>query len=49
VTGLDMPSYFKTTKTPDEETAKILNGIQEEEAKKAARKAAKKNKKKTSN
>lgn len=49
VTGLDLPSYFKTSKTPDEETAKVLNGIQEEEAKKAARKAAKKNKKKASN
>lgn len=45
-TGLELPSYFKTSKTPDEETEKVLKEIEEEEAKKAARKAAKKNKKK---
>lgn len=45
-TGLDLPSYFKTSKTPDEETQKVLKEIEEEAAKKAARKAAKKNKKK---
>ena len=46
VTGLDMPSYFKTTTEPDEETAKVLKELEEEAAKKAARKAAKKKKKK---
>lgn len=46
VTGLELPSYFKTSKEPDEETAKVLKEIEEEEAKKAARKAAKKKKKK---
>jgi curved DNA binding protein len=46
VTGLDLPAYFKTTKEPDEETAKVLKEIEEEATKKAARKAAKKNKKK---
>ena len=45
-TGLELPSYFKTNKTPDEETEKVLKEIEDEEAKKAARKAAKKNKKK---
>lgn len=46
VTGLDLPSYFKTNKEPDEETAKVLKELEEEAAKKAARKAAKKKKKK---
>eukprot|EP00977_Amphora_coffeiformis_P020978 scaffold8690_cov190-Amphora_coffeaeformis.AAC.5 len=46
VTGLDLPAYFKTSKEPDEETAKVLKELEEEEAKKAARKAAKKKKKK---
>jgi len=46
VTGLEMPGYFKTSKQPDEETAKILKELEEEAAKKAARKAAKKKKKK---
>lgn len=45
VTGLDMPEYFKTDKTPDEDTDKILKAIEEEAAKRAARKAAKKKKK----
>ena len=45
-TGLDLPSYFKTSKTPDEETAKVLKTIEAEEAKKAARKAKKSKKKK---
>ena len=45
-TGLDLPSYFKTSKTPDEETAKVLKTIESEEAKKAARKAKKSKKKK---
>jgi curved DNA binding protein len=47
VTGLDLPPYFTTTRTPDEETAKVLANIEEEVAKRAERKAAKKNKKKT--
>lgn len=47
VTGLDLPSYFTTTKEPDEETSKILKDIEEDTAKKAARKANKKNKKKS--
>jgi hypothetical protein len=45
VTGLEMPEYFKTSKQPDEDTAKVLKEIEEAEAKKAARKAAKKKKK----
>jgi len=47
ITGLDLPAYFKTKKEPDEETAKILAQIADEDAKRAARMAAKKNKKKT--
>lgn len=47
ITGLDLPTYFKTKKEPDEETAKILAQIADEDAKRAARKAAKKKKKKT--
>uniref|UniRef100_A0A7S2A2K4 Peptidase M24 domain-containing protein n=1 Tax=Trieres chinensis TaxID=1514140 RepID=A0A7S2A2K4_TRICV len=46
VTGLEMPGYFKTDKTPDEETAKVLADIAERAAKKAKKKAAKKKKKK---
>eukprot|EP00522_Entomoneis_paludosa_P013672 CAMPEP_0172439414 /NCGR_PEP_ID=MMETSP1065-20121228/412_1 /TAXON_ID=265537 /ORGANISM="Amphiprora paludosa, Strain CCMP125" /LENGTH=479 /DNA_ID=CAMNT_0013188095 /DNA_START=243 /DNA_END=1683 /DNA_ORIENTATION=+ len=49
ITGLDLPSYFTTDKTPDEETANVLKQLDEEAAKKAARKAAKKNKKKKKN
>ena len=49
ITGLELPSYFTTSKEPDEETARILQEIQEEAAKKAARKANKKNKKKKKN
>lgn len=45
VTGLPMPSYFKTDKEADEETAKILKDLAEKEAKKAKKKAAKKKKK----
>jgi len=45
VTGLPMPSYFKTEKEPDEETAQILKDIAEKESKKAKKKAAKKKKK----
>lgn len=45
VTGLPMPSYFKTEKEADEETAQILKDIAEKEAKKAKKKAAKKKKK----
>ena len=46
VTGLDIPGYFKTEKTPDEETAKLLAELEEIAAKKAKKKAAKKKKKK---
>ena len=46
VTGLSLPSYFKTEKEPDEETKKILEEIAAAEAKKAAKKAKRKNKKK---
>jgi curved DNA binding protein len=46
VTGLSLPSYFSTETKPDEETAKILAEIKEEEAKRAAKKAAKKKSKK---
>mmetsp|Transcript_2354 Transcript_2354/g.2725 ORF Transcript_2354/g.2725 Transcript_2354/m.2725 type:complete len:399 (+) Transcript_2354:64-1260(+) len=48
VTGLELPEYFKTSKEPDEETAKILAAIAEAAAKKAKKKAAKKKKKKAS-
>lgn len=48
VTGLPLPSYFKTDKEPDEETAKVLKEIAEKAAKKAKKKAAKKKKKKAS-
>jgi curved DNA binding protein len=46
VTGLPMPSYFKTDKEPDEVTATVLKEIAEKAAKKAKKKAAKKKKKK---
>jgi curved DNA binding protein len=46
VTGLEMPTYFKSEKEPDEGTAAVLKAMEEEEAKRAARKAAKKSKKK---
>ncbi len=46
VTGLSLPSYFKTDKQADEETAKILQEIEDAEAKRAAKKAAKKASKK---
>lgn len=48
VTGLDLPEYFKSSKEPDEETAKVLADIAEVAAKKAKKKANKKKKKKTS-
>jgi len=48
VTGLELPAYFKSDKTPDEETAKVLDAIAEKAAKKAKKKAAKKKKKKAS-
>lgn len=46
VTGLSLPSYFKTDKQPDEETGKIIQEIEDAEAKRAAKKAAKKASKK---
>jgi len=46
VTGLSLPSYFKTEKNPDDETAKILGELADIAAKKAKRKASKKKKKK---
>jgi curved DNA binding protein len=46
VTGLPLPSYFTTDKSPDEGTAAVLKEIEEKEAKKAKKKAAKKQKKK---
>ena len=46
VTGLSLPSYFKTETQPDEETAKILKEIDEAESKRAAKKASKKKSKK---
>jgi len=49
VTGLDMPTYYKTDKKPDEETQKLLTELAEIAAKKAKKKAAKKKKKKASN
>jgi len=48
VTGLALPSYFKSEKEPDEETAKVLADIAAKAAKKAKKKAAKKKKKKAS-
>jgi len=46
VTGLPLPSYFKTDKEPDEATAVVLAEIAEKAAKKAKKKAAKNKKKK---
>lgn len=48
VTGLDLPAYYKTSTTPDEETQAILTQIAEIAAKKAKKKANKKKKKKAS-
>mmetsp|Transcript_9700 Transcript_9700/g.21581 ORF Transcript_9700/g.21581 Transcript_9700/m.21581 type:complete len:231 (+) Transcript_9700:309-1001(+) len=45
VTGLAIPDYFKTDKSPDDETAKILEEIRIKAEKKAAKKKKKKNKK----
>lgn len=46
VTGLSMPSYFKTDKKPDEETQKVIEELEAIAAKKAKKKASKKKKKK---
>jgi curved DNA binding protein len=46
VTGLELPPYFTTEKSPDEVSAGVLQRLKEDAEKKAARKAAKKNKKK---
>jgi len=48
VTGLPLPSYFKSEKEPDEETSIVLKEIAEKADKKAKKKAAKKKKKKAS-
>jgi len=48
VTGLPLPSYFKSEKEPDEETSIVLKEIAEKAEKKAKKKAAKKKKKKAS-
>uniref|UniRef100_A0A7S4JMU3 Peptidase M24 domain-containing protein n=1 Tax=Odontella aurita TaxID=265563 RepID=A0A7S4JMU3_9STRA len=45
VTGLKVPEYFKTDKSPDEETVETLKAIAEREAKKAKKKNKKKKKK----
>ncbi|GMH70430.1 hypothetical protein TrRE_jg9380 [Triparma retinervis] len=46
VTGLDLPAYFTTDKTLDEENQKLLDEIREKEEKKRKKAAAKKKKKK---
>jgi len=48
VTGLPLPSYFKTDTEPDEETALVLKEIADKAAKKAKKKAKKKKKKASS-
>ena len=45
ITGLPLPAYFTTDKTPDETTSKVLADMEAAAAKKAKKKAAKKNKK----
>mmetsp|Transcript_45613 Transcript_45613/g.89115 ORF Transcript_45613/g.89115 Transcript_45613/m.89115 type:complete len:402 (-) Transcript_45613:140-1345(-) len=45
VTGLGIPEYFKSEKSPDDDTAKILEEIRIKAEKKAAKKKKKKNKK----
>lgn len=50
VTGLDLPSYFTTSKEPDESISSVLKELQDAAAKKARKKASKKKKgKKTEN
>uniref|UniRef100_A0A7S2R3P6 Peptidase M24 domain-containing protein n=1 Tax=Eucampia antarctica TaxID=49252 RepID=A0A7S2R3P6_9STRA len=46
VTGIDLPDYFTTDKTPDADTAAVLETIALAAAKKAKKKAAKKKKNK---
>lgn len=46
VSGLSLPSYFKTDKNPDGKTAQVLTELANVAAKKAKRKASKKKKKK---
>jgi len=46
ISGLELPDYFKTDKTPDEESAKVLAILKEEEEKRAKKKASKSKRKK---
>lgn len=46
ISGLELPDYFKTEKTPDEESIKVLNILKEEEEKRAKKKASKSKRKK---
>jgi len=48
ITGLPLPTYFTSQKSPDDETAKVLLELANVSAKKAKRKASKKKKKKKS-
>jgi curved DNA binding protein len=45
ITGLPLPTYFTTDKSPDETTAQVLAELEAAAAKKAKKKAAKKNRK----
>lgn len=44
ISGLELPDYFKTDKTPDEESINVLKELKDEEEKKAKKKANKKKK-----
>jgi len=46
ISGLELPDYFKTDKTPDETSIEVLKQLKEEEEKKAKKKANKRKKKK---
>lgn len=46
ISGLELPDYYKTDKTPDEESVKVLNQLKEEEEKRAKKKASKAKRKK---
>merc|ERR1711982_274627 len=45
ISGLELPDYFKTDKTPDETSIEVLKQLKEEEEKKAKKKLTKERKK----
>jgi len=46
ISGLQLPHYFKTDKTPDQESLNVLNQLKDEEEKRAKKKASKSKRKK---